>query len=247
MAIPAGVAGAIAIYVLVSFFNPLTALSRLPSIKLNISGTKITMEAPKLAGYTRDGRSYELTAAAAAQDLKRPHFIELKDIRAKIELQDGALVNVTADAGVYDTKSEIVTLDRNVLVTASSGAEIRLAEARLDIRKGHIVSERPVEVVLPNGRIDANQLEVTENGDVVNFRGGVVVTMQGGTAPAQPRGPAHEGSRGRYSRAAAGGRDGSRDAGAARACGGAPSRRRIRRMRCRVFPRTGTSRSRSRR
>ena len=88
------------------------------------------MEAPKLAGYTRDGRSYELTAAAAAQDLKRPHFIELKDIRAKVELQDGALINVTADAGVYDNKSEIVTLDRNVLVTASSGtryASLRLA------------------------------------------------------------------------------------------------------------------------
>ena len=184
IALPAGVVGAIAVYVFLSFFNPLNALARLPSIKLNISGTKITMEAPKLAGYTRDGRSYELTAAAAAQDLKRPHFIELKEIRANIELQDGALVNVTADAGVYDTKSEIVTLDRNVLVTASSGTEIRLAEARLDIRKGHIVSERPVEVLLPNGRIDANQLEVIENGDVVNFRGGVVVTMQGGTAPA---------------------------------------------------------------
>jgi lipopolysaccharide export system protein LptC len=184
MAIPIGVGGVVAFYVLASFFNPFNALSRLPSsIKLNISGTKITMEAPKLAGYTRDGRSYELTAAAAAQDLKRPHFIELKDIRAKVELQDGALINVTADAGVYDNKSEIVTLDRNVLVTASSGTEIRLIEARLDIRKGHILSERPVEVLLPNGRIDANQLEVSDNGDMVNFRGGVVVTMQGGIAP----------------------------------------------------------------
>jgi lipopolysaccharide export system protein LptC len=84
---------------------------------------------------------------------------------------------------VYDNKSEIVTLDRNVLVTASSGTEIRLIEARLDIRKGHILSERPVEVLLPNGRIDANQLEVSDNGDLVNFRGGVVVTMQGDTAP----------------------------------------------------------------
>jgi lipopolysaccharide export system protein LptC len=106
----------------------------------------------------------------------------MKDIRAKVELQDGVLVNVTADAGVYDNKAEIVTLDRNVLVTASDGAEIRLIEARLDIRKGHILSEKPVEVVLPNGRIDANQLEVSENGDVINFRGGVVVTMQGGAA-----------------------------------------------------------------
>ncbi len=184
-AIPIGLGGTIAIYVLASFFNPWSALSRLPSVaKLNISGTKVTMEAPRLAGYTRDGRSYELVAAAAAQDLKRPQFIELKDIRAKIELQDGGgLVNVSADTGVYDNKSEVVSLDQNVLVTASNGTEIRLTQARLDVRKGHIVSDQPVDVLLSNGHINANQLEVTDNGDVIYFRGGVVVTMQSGVPP----------------------------------------------------------------
>ena len=189
MAIPVGVGSVVAVYVLASFFNPWNALSKLPSIgKFNISGTKITMDAPKLAGYTRDGRSYELTAAAAAQDIRRPNFIELKDIRAKVELQDGGLVNVTADSGVYDNKSEVVSLNHNVLVTASSGTEIRLREARLDIRKGHIVSEQPVEVLLPSGRINANQLEVTENGDTIYFRGGVSVMMQANVAPPESAG-----------------------------------------------------------
>jgi lipopolysaccharide export system protein LptC len=183
-AIPISVAVVVAVYVLTSFFNPWNALSKLPSIaKLNVSGTKITMDAPRLAGYTRDGRSYELTAAAAAQDLKRPQFIELKDIRAKVELQDSGVVNVSADSGVYDNKSEVVTLTQNVLVTATSGQEIRLIEARLDIRKGHIVSDQPVEVLLSNGRIDAKQLEVTDNGDTIYFRGGVVMTMQGDVVP----------------------------------------------------------------
>ena len=41
---------------LVSWLDPLKVLVRLPidSGKLVISGTKITMEAPKLSGYTRD-------------------------------------------------------------------------------------------------------------------------------------------------------------------------------------------------
>ena len=37
-----------------------------------ISGTKLTMQAPKLSGYTRDGRWYELIADSAAQDITKP-------------------------------------------------------------------------------------------------------------------------------------------------------------------------------
>jgi lipopolysaccharide export system protein LptC len=176
--IPTAVAVGLALYALSAWLNPLTALSRLPSgARLVVSGTKITMDLPKLAGFTRDGRSYELTAAAAAQDLRRPHFIELKEVRAKVELVDRSVVNVTASTGLYETKSEVVTLYQDVVVTSSSGTEIRLSEARLDMRKGHVVSNKPVEVLLPNGRIDAKQMEVIEGGDVVQFRGGVTMLV----------------------------------------------------------------------
>ena len=182
--LPAVVAAGLVVYALSTWLNPLNALARLPNIKLNVSGTKITMELPKIAGFTRDGRSYELTASAAAQDLKRPQFIELKEIRAKVELQDGTMVTVAGSTGLYDTKTEVITLTNDVLVTASSGTEVRLREARLDARKGHILSDKPVEVLLPNGRIDARQLEVTDAGDVIQFGGGVTMVLNGdgGTA-----------------------------------------------------------------
>ncbi len=171
--IPLAVVVGLCLYAISVWLNPLTALSRLPTGKLVVSGTRITMDLPKLAGFTRDGRSYELTASAAAQDLRKPHFIELKEVRAKVELVDGSVVKVMATTGLYETKSEVVTLYEQVVVTSSTGAEIRLAEARLDMRKAHVLSNKPVEVLLPNGRIDANQLEVIEGGDVVQFRGGV--------------------------------------------------------------------------
>lgn len=188
VALPASVVVVVCGYGLLTWLNPWTALSRLPlSGKLAVLGTKITMESPRLAGFTREGRAYELTANAAAQDLRRPHVIELKEIRAKVEMQDDTVINVTASTGVYDTKTEIATLNENVIVTASSGTQIRLAEARLDVRKGHILSEKPVEVVLPNGRIDAKVLEVSGGGEVVQFRGGVtmVVTPESGQGPPQ--------------------------------------------------------------
>jgi lipopolysaccharide export system protein LptC len=183
IAIPTAVAVTFGLYVLSAWLNPLTALSRLPSGKLVVSGTRITMDLPKLAGFTRDGRSYELTASAAAQDLRRPHFIELKEVRAKVELVDGSVVNVMSAAGLYETKTEVVTLYEDVVVTSSAGTEIRFKEARLDMRKAHVLSNKPVEVLLPNGRIDSNQMEVIEGGDVVQFRGGVTMLINPDSIP----------------------------------------------------------------
>lgn len=172
------------LYALAGWLNPFKALN-LPSMaNLTISGTRIVMDAPRLAGYTRDGRSYELTASAAAQDLRKPQFMELQDVRARMDLQDGNTVSVTADGGLYDSKSEVVTLRQNVIVTTSNGTEVRLIEATLDMRKGHVVSDQPVDVLMPTGRVEAKQMEVINGGEIVHFRGGVRVTTQGAPSPA---------------------------------------------------------------
>jgi lipopolysaccharide export system protein LptC len=177
--IPATVVGAVAIYMLASWLNPFGALTGLPTMsKMMISGSRVTMDLPRMAGYTRDGRSYELSATAAAQDLKRPQFIELKEFRSKVDLKDGSQVTVTADAGVYDTKLEIVELRNNILVVSSDGTEVRLIEAVMDMRKGRVVSQKPVEVMLKTGRIAAKQMEVVESGEVVRFHGGVTMDYQ---------------------------------------------------------------------
>jgi lipopolysaccharide export system protein LptC len=177
--LPGGVAAFVVLYSLAAWFNPFGMLGGMPSLaNVVISGTKVTMDLPRLAGYTRDGRAYELTAVAAAQDLRRPQFIELKEVRAKVELPDGNVVSVSADTGLYDTKTEITTLRENVLVIASNGSEVRLAEAVLDVRKSHVVSEKPVKVIMPGAKIDAQKMEVVEAGTVIHFRGGVVMELQ---------------------------------------------------------------------
>ena len=59
-AVPVGFASFVGVLTLLSWFNPLHMLAKLPidPSKLVISGTKITMEAPRLAGFTRDARPY---------------------------------------------------------------------------------------------------------------------------------------------------------------------------------------------
>ena len=55
-------------FILWTWLNPMRLLNGVPANfgDVVISGTKITMEQPRLTGFTRDARPYELTAKAAA-------------------------------------------------------------------------------------------------------------------------------------------------------------------------------------
>jgi len=171
---------------LITYFNPLRMLAKLPIDvgNLVVSGTKITMEHPRLSGFTGDARAYELSADAAKQDLTKPDLIELRNIRAKVQMQDKSTVEVSATAGIYDSKGETLKLDQNIVLSSSTGYRGRLSEAMIYIRKGNVVSERPVEVELLQGTLNANRLEISDSGDLVRFGGGVNMTLMLGDAAA---------------------------------------------------------------
>jgi lipopolysaccharide export system protein LptC len=179
IAVPASVAAGLVIITLITYLNPLRMLAKLP-INLDnlvVSGTKVTMEAPRLKGFTHDSRAYELTADTAAQDMTKPDIVELHNIRAKVEMQDKSSMEMTAVSGVYDSKSETLKLDQNILLSSSTGYQGQLSEATVDIRKGNVVSEHPVEVKMLQGTLNANRLDIVDSGELIRFHGGVVMDM----------------------------------------------------------------------
>lgn len=162
-----------------SWFNPLRILARLPiSIgDVVVSGTKIKMENPKLSGFTRDSRRYDLSAGAAAQDITKPGIIELQDINASMEMEDKTSMKLSALTGLFNTKTEILTLDRDIVVT-SGNYEGHLIEAVVNTQTGDVVSEKPVKVRMLNGTVIANRFEIVKAGELIRFDKGVVVNMR---------------------------------------------------------------------
>ncbi len=162
-----------------TLFNPLAAISNLPVEIGNvvISGTKITMESPRVSGFTKDNRAYSLNARAASQDITRPDRLELKDMQGRIVMEDKSVVNLTAINGLYDTKTEMLTLTDNILIKSSNGYEGRLSEAVIDIKAGHIISQKPVELKMLEGDLVANRFEASKSGDVIVFDGGVTINI----------------------------------------------------------------------
>lgn len=185
IAIPIGVAVCLVGVLLTTWLNPLRFVYRIPTDigNLVISGTKITMEQPRIAGFTRDSRAYEVNARAAAQDITNPNLVELREIQAKLAMPDKTVMLMTAQDGLYNAKIETLTLGKRILLTSSSGYEGILTEAIIDIRKGKIVSNQPVEIKTLQGKLNANRMEVTNAGDVVRFENGVSMVLDPSKVP----------------------------------------------------------------
>jgi len=177
--VPAVLAVALAAVVAVNYM-PTVGGFRLPGEvgNLVIKGTKVTMQQPRLAGFTVDSRPYEFTAKSAEQDITKPDLMELHQIQAKIQMEDKSTVNVTSNSGTYDMKSEMLALTESVYLVSSTGYEVRLRDALIDVHKGNVNTDKPVWVKLTNGVITAKHLEVADGGDLIRFSGGVSMTVQ---------------------------------------------------------------------
>ena len=137
--------------------------------QLVIHGTKITMQQPRLTGYTVDSRAYEFSADAAAQDITKPNLVELHQLHAKMEMQDNSTVEMSAMSGVYDVKTEMLKLNENIQLVSSTGYQGRLSEATIDVRKGDVVSDKPVWVKMLDGELNAKRLDIADKGSVLRF------------------------------------------------------------------------------
>ncbi len=192
--VPIGIAALLLAVAAIDYMPPIGGF-RLPGDlgKLVIHGTRITMEEPRLTGFTLDSRAYEFSAAAAAQDITKPNLVELDKLHAKMEMQDKSSVEMTAASGVYDVKAEILTLKDDIHLVSSTGYEGRLSEAVIDVRKGNVTSDKPVSLKMLNGFLNAQRLDIGDHGSVVRFTG-VSMTLQPGKqssgAAAQTANPA---------------------------------------------------------
>ncbi|MEA2882049.1 MAG: lipopolysaccharide export system protein LptC [Bradyrhizobium sp.] len=180
IAVPAVVGLAMAGVVAISIFNPFRALMKqlpLDIDNLVVSGSKITMESPHLSGFSPDQRPYELWAKTATQDLNDPDHVELKTLRAKILQEDKSTVTMVARTGMFDTKAQLLDLRKDIFLQSSTGYEASLSQALLDIGKGTVTSDEPVDVKLLNGTLTADRLRITEKGELVRFEGNVKMNL----------------------------------------------------------------------
>ena len=185
--VPAAVILSLAAIFLVSLFNPFRML--LPKLPIEmgnlvVSGTKVTMESPHMAGYSQDQRPYEVWANTAVQDVTDPDHVELHTLRGKMLMEDQSTVTLEAVNGLMDTKQQLLDLHKDIYVQTSNGYEAWLSQAFVDMNKNTVTSDEHVDVKWADGKISADTMKVLGGGEVVRFDGHVVMNIDKVPPPA---------------------------------------------------------------
>ena len=199
IAVPAAVILSLAAILLVSVFNPFRMLlPKLPVDMSNlvVSGTKVTMESPHLAGYSADRRPYEVWANTAVQDVTDPDHVELHTLRGKMLMEDQSTVTLEAVNGLMDTKQQLLSLHRDIYVQTTTGYQAWLSQAFVDMNKNTVTSDEHVDVKWADGKISADTMKVLSGGEIVRFDGHVVMNIDkipppADSPPPEPAPPAH--------------------------------------------------------
>ncbi|MDB5643799.1 MAG: hypothetical protein JWN07_3116 [Hyphomicrobiales bacterium] len=174
---------AVGALVWVGVYNPFSAVIPDVAIKgANLDGTRVTMEQPRLAGYRKDGRPYEVNANSGVQDIRRPNLIELNNLDAKIGMADQSTLHVVSAAGTYDSLREFMDFTKPVRIKSST-YDIDMKSAKMDFKAGTVATEQDVKVVLSTGEILAESMNILDNGQNIVFEGRVRSTFESQDGP----------------------------------------------------------------
>ncbi len=178
VALPLGAFAAVALLVgafLVRTFSlPISGLS-INSVA--VSGTKVTMQNPKLSGGRPDGSSYVLNARQAIQDLKNPSGVDLVEIAGDIGSHGQPPAKLSATAGHYDTGTEKLKLS-GVVQIKNPSYTVELKSADVDFKANVYSTDDPIHVVTSSGMtIDADSAKAENNASQLSFTGHVKTTV----------------------------------------------------------------------
>ncbi len=195
--IPLACGAAFAALVVAPWLNPFRSVGNIGLGPLSLSGSKVTMDNPKLTGFRKDNKPYELIAKTATQDIRKPNVIELNDMNARLQMEQDGWVRLLADTGVFDSQKEQMQLRGAVKLRTDQGHDVQLKSADIDFKAATVNSREPVTVTSGGTRIDASALEVTDNGAKISFIGGVTAVVENsGVALSPNAGAAGQGASG---------------------------------------------------
>ncbi|TDH38073.1 LPS export ABC transporter periplasmic protein LptC [Pseudohoeflea suaedae] len=143
----------------------------------SIEDGKLVMHRPILTGENGNNQNYELKADRALQDLTSPNLIELENISADVPVSEGVTAKLEAESGLFDREGETMTFDKPFTVTTSSGMKASLQDASIDIKGGAMSTDKPVNIKLPEGVVDAQSMRMADKGNTIVLEKRVRMTI----------------------------------------------------------------------
>jgi lipopolysaccharide export system protein LptC len=126
---------------------------------VEIATERLSVQAARYSGADAEGRPFELNAASALQRSSSTPFVELEDLSAQLELEDG-LAFIVANRGSYDLDEEAVAIDGPLEFRAADGYRLQTSNVILRLREQELRSSGAVDGQIPLGAFSAENLRV---------------------------------------------------------------------------------------
>ncbi len=153
---------------------PLPVISATP--KITPQG-QIALTQARYEGVDHEKRPFRITADEASGTPDREGAVSLKKPMADITFPDGSWLSAQADQGRYVSSTAFLSLSGHVRIFHDLGYELLLQVLDVSFNEGTAKSGQPVKAQGPVGRLEAQSLEVSQNGARVLFRGPLKLTL----------------------------------------------------------------------
>ncbi|MDY8108122.1 LPS export ABC transporter periplasmic protein LptC [Fulvimarina sp. 2208YS6-2-32] len=159
-----------------------TLVARVVPDGVNLAGAtiqdgRVVMDDPRMSGVDSNDRPFELVAQKAMQAITGG-AVDLEGIDAKISVSEDTTAMIRASAGHYDPNEQKLDLSGGLTVETNDGLSVSLRSAGIDLADGSMTTRDPVHIRTADQDIKANGMTLSDNGERVQFFGGVSIILK---------------------------------------------------------------------
>lgn len=140
--------------------------------KVDTAPERLRAEAAEYRGQDNDGQPFSLRAGSAVQPSSRDPVVRMRDLSARIQLNDGP-ATMAARQGRYDMTGERVAVDGPLTITAADGYKLETRDVVVDMKTRTLGSRGAVEGRMPLGTFSAGRIRANLPSRHVVLDGGV--------------------------------------------------------------------------
>jgi LPS export ABC transporter protein LptC len=132
-----------------------------------------------VTGFDKDNQPYTFSSKTALQDKVLPNKVHLTDVSGTFKRNSGEVVTLAANGGLYDTDIKTLDLAGAVRIESEGRFVAEMESAHVDTTSKKMTSDSAVVVTFGSGTIQANGLEITNDGKNILFHDRVRAKFQG--------------------------------------------------------------------
>ena len=127
----------------------------------------------RITGFDSENQPYVITAKKGYQDKETADLVHMEDLTGTFQRRSRQPFELFSETGLFYAKVREMDLEGNVRIVEKGRFTATMAKVHVELERKNLVSNVPVVVEMEAGTINANGLQVSNDGNNIKFLNGV--------------------------------------------------------------------------